>query len=160
MDELCAGGAVDLGYLLAAKVHISRAAGRPGPAAAGGPQQLAGLAVQLQPAGLIAAVDQEAPAVAVIRVAAAQAAPAQPVAEVKSKPWVRQGCCGKCAGRATRPTWLSPVLLAVGDVAGAIRNALDLLGRTAQKYIPGRSRLDPSTPSSLIPAPSTRGDGA
>ncbi|MEO6278206.1 hypothetical protein [Roseateles sp.] len=38
---------------------------------------------------------------------------------------------------------LAPVLLAVGDVTKAIGDALDLLGRTAQKYIPGRSRPRP-----------------
>jgi hypothetical protein len=41
---------------------------------------------------------------------------------------------------------LAPVLMAVGDVPGAIRDALDLLGRTAQKYIPGRSRPRPKHP--------------
>ncbi|PTT87948.1 hypothetical protein DBR42_10645, partial [Pelomonas sp. HMWF004] len=48
---------------------------------------------------------------------------------------------------------LAPVLLAVGDVAGAIRNALDLLGRTAQKYIPGRSQPRPKY--TVKPHPST-----
>jgi len=55
---------------------------------------------------------------------------------------------------------LAPVLMAVGDVPRPIHDALGLLGRAAQKYIPAAPGLAPSTPSSLIPASSTRGDGA
>ena len=39
---------------------------------------------------------------------------------------------------------LAPVLLALGDVAKAIGDALDLLSCTTQKYIPGRSRPRPT----------------
>lgn len=51
--------------------------------------------------------------------------------------------CSRSYAASLTARLLAPVLMAAGDVPGAICDALDLLGRPAQKYISGRSRPRP-----------------
>ena len=81
---LRAAGAVDLRDLLASEVDIGRRAVGPGASRARGPQNLPGLAVDLDACGTIAASDAESPTQPVVGVAPAHAGPAQPVAQVEA----------------------------------------------------------------------------